>query len=188
MDSRSARRARIASASEPRRRTLMTIARTTFVVLAIATHAGIQCYGAVVHSPAYDEPAYLASGIAYWQTGRCDLYRVNPPLARAIAAIPAVVQGARVELRPPANETFSRDEVGYGAQVFAHRRWRAFNDLIAGRLVSGALSVGCCLLCWRVALQRYGGASALAALLLFGFLPDVLAHGHLMTPDLGAAA
>ena len=40
-------------------------------------------------SPTPDEPAYIAGGLLIWQYGHFNLYSVNPPLARLLAALPA---------------------------------------------------------------------------------------------------
>jgi hypothetical protein len=40
------------------------------------------------------EPAFLACGISALKEGRIDLYRVNPPLARLAAAIPACLNSS----------------------------------------------------------------------------------------------
>jgi len=38
------------------------------------------------NSPTIDELGHLAAGIATWKLGTFDIYRVNPPLVRTIAA------------------------------------------------------------------------------------------------------
>lgn len=47
--------------------------------------------------PTYDEPAHLAAGMSHWYFGRFDLYRVNPPLVRGVAAIPLVGLAGRMD-------------------------------------------------------------------------------------------
>ena len=47
--------------------------------------------GAWRHSPTWDEVAFLPAGISHWQFGRFDLYNVNPPLVRMVAALPVVL-------------------------------------------------------------------------------------------------
>lgn len=37
-------------------------------------------------SPTDDETAHLPAGVSYWQFGRFDLYPVNPPLVKLVAA------------------------------------------------------------------------------------------------------
>ena len=45
-------------------------------------------------SPVMDEPAHLVPGISHWQFGTFDLYRVNLPLVRMVAAIPVLAADA----------------------------------------------------------------------------------------------
>ncbi len=56
----------------------------------LAIHAGLLAYGAAVHSPSIDEVGHLAAGLSHWQLGRFDLYHVNPPLVRMVAAVPVL--------------------------------------------------------------------------------------------------
>ena len=48
-------------------------------------------YSAWIHSPTWDEVGHLAAGISHWKFGRFDLFSVNPPLVRTIAAAPVVL-------------------------------------------------------------------------------------------------
>ena len=60
------------------------------IVALIICHVCLLVYSAIVHSPNANEPAHLAAGISHWTMGRFGLYRVNPPLVRAVAAIPVL--------------------------------------------------------------------------------------------------
>ena len=63
----------------------------------LAIHSGLLAYGAWVHSPTYNEPAHLVAGISYWQFGRFDVYSVNPPLVKLVAAIPVMLAGCETD-------------------------------------------------------------------------------------------
>jgi hypothetical protein len=56
----------------------------------LATHAVLLGWVAARSSPTLDEPAHLAAGLYIWKYGRFDLYRVNPPLVKAVATLPVV--------------------------------------------------------------------------------------------------
>lgn len=56
------------------------------VVLVMAVPAGWLVDGARRMSPTDDETAHLPAGVSYWQFGRFDLYPVNPPLVKLVAA------------------------------------------------------------------------------------------------------
>ncbi|MBA3313142.1 MAG: hypothetical protein M3552_15670 [Planctomycetota bacterium] len=67
------------------------------VPVLLVVHAGLLGYGAVVHSPTYNEPAHLVAGISYWRFGRFDVYSVNPPLVRFVAAAPVLFAGCETD-------------------------------------------------------------------------------------------
>ena len=54
----------------------------------LGAHAFLLGWVAAKPSPTLDEPAHLAAGLYVWKYGRFDLYRVNPPLVKVIAALP----------------------------------------------------------------------------------------------------
>src|SRR5689334_13881732 len=63
------------------------------VVLLVLAQCVLLVYSAWVHSPTLDEPAHLVAGLRNLRTGDSDVYRVNPPLVRSIAAVPVLVAG-----------------------------------------------------------------------------------------------
>jgi hypothetical protein len=69
----------------------------TIVFALMATQAGLLAYSATRHSPTHLGPAFLASGISHWQFGRFELYRVNPPLVRLLAALPTLAVGCKTD-------------------------------------------------------------------------------------------
>ena len=67
-----------------------TVIRRLLLPALLAIHAGLLAYGAAVHSPSIDEVGHLAAGLSHWQFGKFDLYHVNPPLVRMVAAVPVL--------------------------------------------------------------------------------------------------
>lgn len=57
--------------------------------IVIFVHIFIIVWMSFWNSPNGNEPGHLAAGVYTLRFGRTDLYRVNPPLIRTIAAIPA---------------------------------------------------------------------------------------------------
>lgn len=57
-------------------------------LLLLLMHAGLLAWSIPRHSPTIDEMGHLAAGLSHWEFGRFDLYRVNPPLVRMVAALP----------------------------------------------------------------------------------------------------
>jgi hypothetical protein len=69
--------------------------RTSVVVaLLLVIHSGLLAYSAYVHSPTLNEPGHLVAGISHW---RFELFRVNPPLVRMVAALPVMVAGVETD-------------------------------------------------------------------------------------------
>ena len=65
------------------------------VIGLLTLHAGLLAWSATRHSPTLNEPGHLVAGISYWKFGRFELYRVNPPLVKLIAALPVMAAAAR---------------------------------------------------------------------------------------------
>lgn len=61
------------------------------VTCLLCLHVVLVAWGAVVHSPVLDEVGHLPAGVSHWKFGQFTLYKVNPPLVRAIAALPVAL-------------------------------------------------------------------------------------------------
>jgi 4-amino-4-deoxy-L-arabinose transferase-like glycosyltransferase len=149
-------------------------------------HATLLAWAATRHSPTLDEPAHLAAGVAAWQLGRPDLYQVNPPLVRMLAALPVVC--ARPATDWSGFYTSSRPEFGVGGNFLQANPDGWFWYFIVARWACIPLSLLGGYVCWRWAADLYGPRAGLLALALWCFCPNVLAHAQLITPDAGAAA
>jgi hypothetical protein len=160
--------------------------REVLAVLAGALlYAGLAADGARGNAATYDEPAHLS---AAWTHVRLHDYRLSPdhpPLVKSLAAVPLLPLDVRMD----------RDDESWRAHAiwrFA-RRWlyqwndadrMLFRSRLAIVLLGAALAVAVFL--WTRA--RFGRGAALVALLLAVLSPDLLAHGQVVTTDLGAAA
>ena len=52
-----------------------------------------------LHSPTLNEPGHLVAGLINWQFGRFNVYKVNPPLVRKVAALPVLFAGPKTDWR-----------------------------------------------------------------------------------------
>lgn len=155
-----------------------------FVLLVHVLLVGI---GAWVHSPTLDEPAYLAAGLRHLHTGRFDTYKVTPPLVRTIAAIPLLLL---TDFDDPEfrDSTRLRPEFDAGKRFLAAHGKQSFWLVTVARwacipfTVLGAL----CLYLW--AKEFYGVVAGHAAIILWCFCPNVIAHAQLLTPDIAVTA
>src|SRR5262249_1149441 len=88
-------------------------------MLLLGVQASLLAYSATTHSPTALEPAFLASGVYHWQTGRFELYRVNPPLVRMVAALPVLAVGCRTDWSRFSSSPGIRAEYGVGSDFVA---------------------------------------------------------------------
>ena len=146
-------------------------------------------WAAYTHSPTVDEVAHLPAGLSNWQLGRFELYAVNPPLVKMVAAAPVCWMGHTTDWsRAKGAGPASRREFHVGLSFMEK------NGETAVRLFRGArmacipfclLGAGVCFLWGRAV---YGDSAGLLAGVLWCLSPMILGHGSLITPDVAAAA
>jgi 4-amino-4-deoxy-L-arabinose transferase-like glycosyltransferase len=149
-----------------------------FVVLSI---------GSVLQkSPTYDETVHLFAGYSYLKWGD---YRVNPehpPLVKMLAAAPLLALDLDTARITPRERSVVQKDKNYG-WVLAHRFVFADNDAETlfgyARLVMLflALALALCIVLW--ARELYGAEAAIAALVLFCFDPNIIAHASIVQTD-----
>lgn len=158
------------------------------VPVLLTVHAGLLAYGAVVHSPTYNEPAHLTAGISYWQFGRFDVYNVNPPLVRMVAALPVLLAGCETDWKNFHKGPGARPEMALGNDFCKANGARTVWLVTIARwaCIPFSLLGGYVCFCWGRKL--YGLAAGLLSLTLWCFCPNIIAHGQLITCDAAAAA
>lgn len=158
------------------------------VALILAAMAGLLARSAAEHSPVPDEPGHLVAGLSCWQLGRYELYRVNPPLVRMIAALPVWAMGPATRWQDFDPWPGRRSEFLLGGQFVAANpdRWPTYFMVARWALIPFVVLGG--LVCWWWARALGGVWAGLGALLLWCTSPEVLAHGALITPDASAAS
>ena len=139
---------------------------------------------AIGDSVTVDEFAHLPAGLYYLETGHFDVYNLSPPLLRELAALP--VLGAR-----PAGD-FARfttfpEHWALGYEFMERNRDRYHLLFVLGRLPMVALALGLVVAVYLCGARHLGTRAGLAAAALATFCPTVLAHGHLVGTDVGAA-
>jgi hypothetical protein len=155
------------------------------VAVGVALYVGLAVDGMRRTSATYDEPAHLS---AAWTHVALHDYRLSPdhpPLVHSLAAAPLLLVGVRMD----SGDEYWRQHLIWG---FARRWLYRWNDagtlLFLGRLpivLLGASLVVALVLWTRT---RFGAGAAAVALVLAALSPDLLAHGQLVTTDMGAAA
>ena len=143
-------------------------------------------------NPTIDEVVHLPAGVTYWQKQTFRLYHHNPPLVKLVAALPVVWSGVgdrRHSMNRSAGTSASPDQATFGhlfAALNAERLFRAVSARTAddaslfGARWPGRLCV--------VAAGCTATGEGFLSLSLWVFCPNVLAHGRLITTDMGSTA
>ena len=164
------------------------MSRRSIVAGILLVHAGLLAWSGWSHSPTTDEVGHLPAGISHWTLRRFDLYNVNPPLVRAIAAIPVVLAGAEVDFTGYPTEPGERPEWDIGRRFLDENGPRAFWYFTIARWACIPFSLIGGVFCYRWGRELYGTASGIVALVLWCSSPFVLGHASMITPDIPAAA
>ncbi len=143
----------------------------------------------LLKSATFDEPAHLAAGLSYWQTGVIAANPQHPPLLKELSGLALLAAGIRLKDSPwvrgmEAGTTGA--EYSAGAEVIAAQG--PDRVLFWARLPFIVLATFLGLLLFWWGRELLGDAGALAGLFLYAFSPTVIAHSYLVTTDVGLAA
>lgn len=163
------------------------------IVLAafLAAHAGLLAWVGWKNAPVSDETAHLAAGISVWRFGRFDLYRVNPPLVRVVAATPVVLYRPQMEwsrYEKERSDVAQRPEFSVGIDFVRQNKAQAQWYFALARWACIPFSLIGGYICWRWASELYGNAAGMLALILWCFSPNIIAWSATICPDAAAAA
>ncbi|HWD00013.1 MAG TPA: glycosyltransferase family 39 protein [Candidatus Sulfopaludibacter sp.] len=131
-----------------------------------------------------DEPNHLACGLELLQKGTYTFETQHPPLARVAAAIGPYLIGARI-----------RDQVQHdtmdvpveGVRILSHNHQYDLTLALSRLGILPFFWIACAVVFWWTR-RLYGAEAAVLALLLFSFLPPILAHAGLATTDMALTA
>jgi hypothetical protein len=132
-----------------------------------------------------DEFAHLPAGCALLAHGTFWHYGHNPPLAKAVMALPAVLSGAVVPMPERLESEWS--PWIYGERFMDANRERYFDLFFRARMAALAIFLSGGLLAFAFARALFGDGGGLAALFLWVFCPNLAAHGRLVTLDVPVA-
>jgi hypothetical protein len=139
-------------------------------------------------SPTWDEVAHLPAGIYHLQFARFDLYAVNPPLVRSVAAIPAALEGVPTDWHGYSEIPWERSEFAIARHFVKANGTDVFRVFSLARTACLPFYLIGCFVVYRWSADLYGPAGALLSLSMWCSSSLVLGNGHLLTPDTGAAA
>ena len=158
------------------------------VVLLLAIHSGLLAYSAYVHSPTLNEPGHLVAGLSNWKFGRFDIYSVNPPLVRMVAALPVMAAGYEEDWSGFYPGPGARPEFSMGEDFVAANGERSFFLFMIARWACIPFSWIGAIVCYLWARDLYGRPAGVMACAIWCFEPNILAHASLMTPDAHATS
>jgi len=150
----------------------------------LVLHAAIVGWDVAANSVTFDENFHLPAGVAIVTRGDFHASVAQPPLVKALCALPALAAGARA---PADGALKSRDEAVIGESFMRRNVDRYQRVYVAARLVVVLFSLGLGLLVWRFARRLYGPQGGLLALALEALAPETLAHAGLVGLDLPTA-
>lgn len=134
-------------------------------------------------APTYDEPLHLATGYAYAVTGEYWLDPFHPPLIWLILALPLIMLRPAVETDHP---SWRQRIPSAFADVFLYHNQRPHEILLqAERWMNILLGVFWIFLMYYWAKQNVSPFAAKISAGALVFDPNVLAHTHLVTNDVG---
>ncbi len=158
------------------------------VIALLSIHSGLLAWLGAVYAPTYDEPGHLAAGYRIWTTGEIDLYTVNPPLVKVVAAAPLLFVQPKTDWSMITRLVGARPEFMIGRQFFSDNphSWRWMMTL--ARWACIPLSLVGAVIAFRWSREVFGATAGWVALVLWTFDPNLLGNGCLITPDVGASS
>jgi hypothetical protein len=151
-------------------------------------HVILLTYSAVIHSPTNGEIPALSAGLYHWQTGEFNLFRVNPPLVRMVAALPVLFFEPKTDWSLNHDLLAGRDEFPVGNEFIRLNGENSFRYFTFARLFCIPFSILGAVVCYRFGKELYGTKSGFWALILWCFSPTILGHASTIGPDAHAAA
>jgi len=158
-----------------------------FLILIIAVSLSLMLLVSSQESATMDELAHIPSGYSYLRHLDYRLNPEHPPLVKALSAIPLMFMGLNF---PVDHSSWNNDVNGQWAAGNQFIYWSGNNAdwlVFWARLGPIILTLLLVLLIYVWARELLGDWWGLLPAYLFAFSPTVLAHGHYVTTDIGAA-
>ncbi|MGW2567332.1 ArnT family glycosyltransferase [Streptomyces sp. NPDC001537] len=160
-----------------RRRWLLPL----LVVVLLAQMAAAMVTTAVQQTPTIDEPVYVATAADYLHEHRVRLNPEHPPLGKLVVAVGVAIAAPHVDT------SYAGDQGQFGRHLLYESGNDPWRLMFWARLPVIVLTLLFGLVVFAFARELAGAAAGLAALALYAFSPDVIAHGSLATLDVPAA-
>lgn len=136
-------------------------------------------------SNTFDEPLHLIAGYSYWKTGDSRLLPESPLIQR-LATIP-IAWGNFASPSFDQKDWKVPNPWGLGHQLLFGAKNDAGAILHRGRAIIALLGAALGLIVYLWSSRLFGPICGCISLILFSFCPTTLAHGGMITTDMGAA-
>lgn len=168
------------SLQPPRRHTAYEIAGICVLLIVMS----LQLFFSVRReSQTWDEANHIFTGYRTWTDGDFGLNPEHPPLVKLLATTPLLWSQLK---NPPLEERFFKEDAFLRGKEFLYQ-----NDpdkiLARSRAAAAILTLLTALILFFATREMFGTGAAFVALTLLVFDPNLLAHGALVTTDVGLA-
>ena len=162
---------------------------TNIVAVSLLTFVGLVSFFSVKDdSLTMDELAHLPAGYSYLTQKDMRLNPEHPPLIKDLAAIPLLFIK---DINFPSDINSWKEDINgqwdFGREFLYNSGNPADKIIFAGRIPMILLLVFLGFFIFKWAKELFGNKASLLALFFFSFSPAFLAHGRLVTTDVGAA-
>ncbi|MGW3286396.1 ArnT family glycosyltransferase [Streptomyces sp. NPDC001002] len=161
----------------PARRWLVPL----LVVLLLGQLAAAMATTAVQQTPTIDEPVYVGTAADYLHEHRIRFNPEHPPLGKLVIAAGVAVADPHVDTN------YKGDQGEFGRHLLYESGNDPWQLMFWARLPVMVLTLLFGLVVFAFARELAGAVAGLAALALYAFSPDIVAHGSLATLDVPAA-
>ncbi|MGW6472211.1 phospholipid carrier-dependent glycosyltransferase [Streptomyces nigra] len=151
------------------------------VVLLLGQMAVAMVTTAVQQTPTIDEPVYVGTAAEYLHEHRLVHNPEHPPLGKLVIAVGVALAD------PRADPGFTGDQGELGRRLLYETGNDPWRVMLFARLPVIALTLAFGWVVFAFARELAGTGAGLAALALYAFSPDLIAHGSLATLDVPAA-
>ena len=134
-------------------------------------------------SQTWDEACHIFAGYNYWTNGNFGDNPEHPPLVKLLATLPLLRLPLKV---PPHPSVFDKEEDFLTATQFVYSN-DAEMILLRTRTAAALLTMLLAVLVFATAKEMFGTTPAFIALTLLVFEPNILAHGAVVTTDVGVS-